>query len=203
MVQDLHSSFVREYKVAPCPGSELAGLIYRLERAVEQPDPQSIADSVREALIDAMRADSSFIPDRFLQPDEVHYARRLIYMGADTRFSLLAMVWAPGQTTPLHDHGGQWCVECVYRGEIVNTSYVLEDQRNDEFYFRECKSVREVAGQSSALVPPFDHHVLSNQSDTTAVTLHVYANELLTCHMYEPAHDGGFYRKSSRLAYTA
>ena len=203
MVQELHSSQVRRYKVAPCPGTALAGLIYRLERAAELSDPRSIANSVREALTDSIRADASFIPDRFLRPAEDHYARRLIYMGADTRFSLLAMVWAPGETTPLHDHGGQWCVECVYRGEIVGTNYLLEDQRDDKFYFREHSSVREVEGESSALVPPFEHHVLANRSENPAVTLHVYANELLTCNVYEPAEDGGFTRKTSRLGYTA
>lgn len=65
------------------------------------------------------------------------------------------------KTTLLHYHGGQWCVEWVYRGEIVNTSYVLEEQREDDVYFRECSSIREIAGQSSALIPPYDPFYLA------------------------------------------
>jgi predicted amidohydrolase YtcJ len=35
------------------------------------------------------------------------------------------MVWDRGQGTRLHDHGGNWCVEAVYRGEIEVTSYAV------------------------------------------------------------------------------
>ena len=33
------------------------------------------------------------------------------------------MVWQPGQQTPIHDHGGVWCVEGVYQGHMHITQY--------------------------------------------------------------------------------
>jgi predicted metal-dependent enzyme (double-stranded beta helix superfamily) len=202
MVQDHHLSQVRNYRLKTCPETALAALLFKLERLVGDDPPVDTANAVREALMATIRADGSFIPERFLRPSEDCYARRLIYLGADRRFSLLAMVWAPGQRTPLHDHGGQWCVECVYCGEVVGTNYELEAQREDRFYFRKSSELREVEGQSSALVPPFDHHVLENRSDSVAVTLHVYANELRSCNAYVPA-DGGYVRRHVQLGYTA
>jgi len=203
MIQELHAPQNRNYRLKSCPETALASLIYNLERVVGDQDPKGIAASVSDADMNAIRTDGSFIPERFLQPVSPGYARRLIYMGADRRFSILAMVWAPGQRTPLHDHGGQWCVECVYRGEIHGTNFEVERERDGIFYFKERSVVREVEGQSSALVPPFDHHMLENRSDSTAVTLHVYANELLTCNAYHPRDDSGYERRVTRLGYTA
>jgi len=203
MVQELYSPQVLDYRPKRCPASALARLIFNLEQAVDGRDPLTIANSVKDALMSAIRTDGSFVPERFLTPVAGSYARRLIYMGADRRFSLLAMVWAPGQGTPLHDHGGQWCVECVYRGEVYSRNYEAVSERDGLFHFRERNVVRDVEGQSSALVPPFDHHMLENRSDTPAVTLHVYPNELLTCNAYVPSEGGGYVRRVASLGYTA
>jgi predicted metal-dependent enzyme (double-stranded beta helix superfamily) len=201
MIQALAYSPVLTYRPKTRPESGLASLIYHLERAVGNEDPTSTANNVREALMNAIATYGSFIPDRFLRPTTHGYARRRIYIGADNRFSLLAMVWAPGQCTPLHDHGGAWCVECVYRGEVQGRTYAHEAVRDGVHYFRETGVARECEGQSSALVPPFDHHILENRSDSVAVTLHVYPNELLACNAYMPRDGGGCICNACTLGY--
>ena len=75
--------------------------------------PQQV-ENVRNALVEALR-DPDFLPNAAQSPDlGVPYARRLIHR--DPRFTIVAMVWAPGQATPIHDHSGVWCVEGVYNG---------------------------------------------------------------------------------------
>lgn len=50
-------------------------------------------------------------PDRsFLQPDHfrsnsAHYERNAIHISLEGNLSLFALVWLPGQWTPVHDHG--------------------------------------------------------------------------------------------------
>jgi predicted metal-dependent enzyme (double-stranded beta helix superfamily) len=201
MIENARTSNRPTYQPRSVPESPLAALIFNLERAVAGEDPQTTACAVKDALEVAIRRDGSFIPERFLQPAPNHYARRLIYMGADRRFSLLAMVWDQGQGTPLHDHGGDWCVECVYRGAIRTASYVLDGERDGLYQFRQKDVAYDVEGQANALVPPLDHHILDNPSDFPAVTLHVYANELTLCNAYLPV-DGGYSKKICTLGYT-
>jgi len=62
--------------------------------------------------------------------------------------------------------------------------------------------IRAGQGEAGALIPPFEHHILTNAGDTPAVTLHVYSHELTSCHVFEPV-DGGWRRKYVELAYTA
>ena len=38
------------------------------------------------------------------------------------------MTWGPGQGTPVHDHGGLWCVEGVVEGQIAVTRYDVQPQ---------------------------------------------------------------------------
>ena len=114
------------------------------------------------------------------------------------------MVWDRGQGTKLHDHGGNWCVECVYQGEIEVTSYSMTggDAARGIVQFQEETRIRAGQGEAGALIPPFEHHILTNAGDTPAVTLHVYSHELTSCHVFEPV-DGGWRRKYVELAYTS
>jgi 3-mercaptopropionate dioxygenase len=203
MIQEIQAPVrFKSYQPKSVPETALASLIFDLERAVGDEDPMTTAIAVKEALERAIRKDGSFIPERFLRPATDRYARRLIYMGADRRFSLLAMVWDKGQGTPLHDHGGDWCVECVYRGAMRSTNFVLEGERHGLFQFRQKSVAYDIEGQANALVPPLEHHILDNPSESPAVTLHVYAHELTRCNAFLPT-DGGYVKKVCTLGYTA
>lgn len=66
--------------------------------------------------------------DRFLEPQHYrshaeHYARNLVYDAPDASLSLYALVWSPGQWTPVHDHGS-WGVVGVLEGVLEERSYV-------------------------------------------------------------------------------
>jgi predicted metal-dependent enzyme (double-stranded beta helix superfamily) len=113
------------------------------------------------------------------------------------------MVWDRGQGTALHDHGGTWCVECVYQGEIAVTSYSIRggDAERGVVQFEPERTVVAGIGQAGALIPPFEYHILNNAGESPAVTLHVYGGELTSCHIYEPV-EGGYRRRYRELAYT-
>jgi predicted metal-dependent enzyme (double-stranded beta helix superfamily) len=179
----------------------LSSLCLHLEKVVDNSRPLETAIAVKEALEHAVRTGGEIIPAQFLEPARDRYARRLIYMGEGRRFSLLAMVWNPGQGTPLHDHGGAWCVECIYRGSMRSTNYLFEGEREGIYQFRKKCMNFDVQGDASALVPPLDHHVLDNPGDSPSVTLHVYAEELTSCNAFLPR-ESGYFKKVCTLGYT-
>jgi predicted metal-dependent enzyme (double-stranded beta helix superfamily) len=142
------------------------------------------------------------LPDRLcaVQPD--HYARRLVYEDPTSGVSVLAMVWAPGQSTPLHDHSGQWVVEAVLAGEIENVPFELTGQESSEYYFHARPTERVPAGSTSYLMPPFEHHVTRNVSQRVAITLNIYGGEMPACNVFLPTGYGTYIRQRRALSYS-
>ena len=82
-----------------------------------------------------------------------------------------------------------------------STNFVLDAEQDGLFLFRQKDVTYDVEGQANALVPPLEHHILDNPSDSPAVTLHVYAHELKTCNAFVPI-EGGYAKKVCTLGYT-
>lgn len=93
---------------------------------------------------------------------------------ADHDFSMLAIVWRPGQQTRIHDHKC-WCVVYVVQGTEHETQYVDHGD-----YLTETITVDNPVGSVSALVPPGDIHKIHNTSDRVAISLHIYGIDLRT-----------------------
>ena len=74
------------------------------------------------------------LPERLRAVQVDRYARRLVYDDPATGVSVLAMVWAPGHSTPLHDHSGLWGVEAVLAGEIETVPFELAGQQNGKYF---------------------------------------------------------------------
>ena len=179
-------------------------LIRRLDAATRQGDDEAIVQDVKQALMEVAAGGRLQLDPEFLRPAAERYARRLLHLDPSGRYSLLVMVWDRGQGTKLHDHGGNWCVECVYQGEIEVTSDSMTggDAARGIVHFQEETRIRAGQGEAGALIPPFEHHILRNAGDTPAVTLHVYSHELTSCHVFEPVDGGGWRRKYVELSYT-
>jgi predicted metal-dependent enzyme (double-stranded beta helix superfamily) len=119
------------------------------------------------------------------------------------RYSVVVMVWGTDQGTPLHDHAGSWCVECVYRGRIRVTSFDLESEPGVEpLRFTPESVVFAGVGEAGHLIPPFEYHMIENADRTPSVTIHVYAGELTWCNAFHPLEDGGYRRERRQLTYT-
>jgi predicted metal-dependent enzyme (double-stranded beta helix superfamily) len=114
------------------------------------------------------------------------------------------MVWDKGQGTPLHDHAGMWCVECVYQGKIRVTSYSVHGGNPETgiVQFEKETEIHAGPGEAGALIPPFEYHVLENAIETPAITIHVYGGEMTYCHTFTPV-DGGWKRGYRELSYSA
>ncbi len=187
----------------PCP-PPVQTLVRRLEEVASETDVPSLCQAVKHVLTEELGQHRVDVPPEFLQPTPDGYARRCLFRDAQKRFSVVAMVWAAGQGTPLHDHAGSWCVECVYQGRIRVTSYDLTHEKDDRVQFREVDTVEAGVGGAGALIPPFEYHTLSNPFEETAVTVHVYQGELTWCHAFHPTDEAGWYTRERRdLVYSA
>jgi predicted metal-dependent enzyme (double-stranded beta helix superfamily) len=183
--------------------STTAELIGMLDGAMSAQDSEGRCQNVKRVLECAIGPGADFVHQRFLAPAPERYARRLMHRDPAGRYTLLAMVWGVGQGTPLHDHAGMWCVECVYRGRIRVTSYSpIGPDTAPVIRFRRETELLAGIGEAGALIPPFDFHTIENADATPSVTLHVYGGEMDWCYAFLPV-DGGYRRERRSLAYTA
>lgn len=179
----------------------IARLVERLDAAASETDAKVVAEGVKRVLIDEIGAGALVLPDSYAAPASNAYARRLLHKGEN--YAVVIMVWAPGQGTPIHDHDGLWCVECVYAGRILVRSFDLDGTPDDDVVaFREAEVIEAGRGMAGSLIPPFDYHTIENAGDVPAVTVHVYGGEMHGCHAYAKLEDGRWRRERKALSYT-
>ena len=184
--------------------SKVDELIRRLDGAVAVRDDETRCQNVKRVLIDVVGSGEQFIDPPFLRPAPDRYARRLLHRDPQGRYTVIVMVWDKGQGTPLHDHAGIWCVECVYRGRIRVTSYSVRggDPEAGVVQFAKETVVLAGVGEAGALIPPFEYHMIENPDPAPAITVHVYGGDMTYCHVFEPV-DGGFRRRYKELTFTS
>lgn len=177
-------------------------LIVSLRDAVRLDEPAAVTRRIQSLLEEALGERRLRLPERFHEPVDGHYARRLLFRDDELDWTAVVMTWAPGQATPLHDHDGSWCVEGVVEGEIEVTMYDHLGQEGGLHRFRRRHTQHADPGEAGALIPPYEHHVLANpSSDRVAVTLHVYEGKMARCSTFEPVEtDGevGLYRQETK-----
>src|SRR5689334_8777717 len=69
-------------------------------------------------------ADPALLDPAHCEPAEDRYRQHLVHVHPTGRYSIVALVWKPGQATPIHDHRC-WCVVGVWRGLERETTYDL------------------------------------------------------------------------------
>jgi len=177
-------------------------LIRRLDVAVQETCPQRCTGGVKRVLEEIVGRGEAFLSAASIEPHPDRYARRLLHRDPDGRYTVVVMTWGAGQQTPVHDHAGLWCVECVYQGTIEVTSFsLLGDPDGDRFKFRPETAVRAVLGDAGALIPPFEYHRIANAAAATAVTIHVYGGDMDWGHRFDPDDDGTWIRTRCRLSF--
>jgi 3-mercaptopropionate dioxygenase len=102
------------------------------------------------------------------------YRSHVLHTEPDGSFSIVALVWLPGQVTPIHDHV-TWCVFGVVQGVEHEELFRLDEERN--VLVESGVSLNE-AGDVSGFAPPGDIHRVRNVGDETAISIHVYGTDV-------------------------
>jgi 3-mercaptopropionate dioxygenase len=105
--------------------------------------------------------------------DPLGYRCHLLHAEPDGSFSIVAMVWRPGQATPIHDHV-TWCVIGVMQGTEHEERYRL---RSDG-WLEQDGTADSHTGEVTGLAPPGDIHRVRNNGTETAISLHVYGTDV-------------------------
>jgi quercetin dioxygenase-like cupin family protein len=100
------------------------------------------------------------------------YQTHLVHNEPDGSFSIVVMVWLPGQATPVHDHLS-WCCTAVLQGTEYEEVYAVRGDHL-EVVARNANPVGTVSG----FAPPGDVHLVRNIGDTVAVSMHVYGTDI-------------------------
>ena len=133
--------------------------------------------------------------EHFLEPghrrgDPHQYARNLIFADENSTLALFTLVWAPGQWTPIHDHG-TWGIVGVVEGILEEQSFMRVDanaapDRDDGIELRPGSLVLLPPGGVSTFVPDPDHiHEAGVAADREpTLSLHLYGRVLNEFHIY-------------------
>jgi predicted metal-dependent enzyme (double-stranded beta helix superfamily) len=100
-------------------------------------------------------------------PDD--YVGHTLHVEPDGSFSIVALVWRPGQLTRIHDHV-TWCVFGVIQG-------VEHEQLYDADLNLVGRSENHV-GDVSGFAPPGDIHRVHNTGAETAISIHIYGTDV-------------------------
>lgn len=156
-----------------CP-PPLAAVVRRAVRSGGdwQQTASSVAAALRRQRPGGALLSSGVLSAEQLAGDPGGYQTHLVHDEADGSFSIVVMVWRPGQATPVHDHLS-WCCTAVLQGTEYEEVYAV---RGD--HLEVIARNANPAGTVSGFAPPGDVHLVRNIGDTVAVSMHVYGTDI-------------------------
>ena len=168
------------------PGSTAARATERLAALVEDVRaavarglaPDVTAYLVGEKLAPHLGAEDLLTPEQ-CEGDPDRYRQHLLHAESDGSFSLVALVWLPGQRTAVHDHVS-WCVTGVHRGEEHERRYRLlpAEEAGGTARLVATEDVVNRTGEVCGFAPPGDIHRVWNGCGGKAVSIHVYGADI-------------------------
>jgi predicted metal-dependent enzyme (double-stranded beta helix superfamily) len=154
-------------RFAPHSNPALTTLIEGLGAACESP-PRLMGDQVIAALKQAPAISVLLTPDQ-CEVSSQCYTRRVIYGDPTGRFTILALIWGPGQFSPVHAHH-TWCAYTVCDQMLTETEYLFEAGRAVP-----ARTVEREPGYYCFGMAGLDQiHRLGNAGARPAISLHVY-----------------------------
>jgi cysteine dioxygenase len=160
---------------------KIANLVEGLK---EIPDTEFHCDPIYRYLSDNPVDVDSIEP--FIHWSDKFYTRNLIYK--DERFELMAICWAKGQASRIHNHSDQMCWMTVPVGKLQGQNFrvveMIESQgyckleKTDNFSLMDCLAAKV------ELEEPI-HQILNlAEYNEPAVSIHIYSKPFDTCLSY-------------------
>src|SRR5262249_46220792 len=116
-------------------------------------------------------ADPALLTDEQREASAACYRRHLLAADPHGRYAVAALVWMPGQASPIHAHH-TWCGYAVLDGTLTETLYDWSEELDCATPVR--AQSRETGAVSFTRAGRTCIHRLGNASDKIAISLHVY-----------------------------
>ncbi|KAL2109214.1 hypothetical protein VUR80DRAFT_2801 [Thermomyces stellatus] len=124
----------------------------------------------------------------FFGDKERNYTRNLVDEG-NGKSNLLVLVWSPGKSSPIHDHGNAHCLMKILRGDLTETRYEYPREEDKD---KPMEVISEKVHKENAVAYMSDDlgvHRMSNTGSDFAVSLHLYTPPNVArggCHIFNP-----------------
>jgi predicted metal-dependent enzyme (double-stranded beta helix superfamily) len=136
-----------------------------------------IVQAVEARLQRLLRTPDLLAPEhRTTLPDR--YCAHLVAVAPSKTFSVVAMVWLPGQVTAIHDHIC-WCIVGVLEGLEHETRFRLMQNAAGEQWLLPAGDETMTPGMTGILLPPEENiHQVRNAGETLAISIHIYGADI-------------------------
>ncbi len=180
MTQPVSPQTTRTAECSYAPDTPVASFVAAVEALLAtQPVPSALIQGVQEHLRPLLATPDVLRPEH-REPWSHRYRSHLLAVAPSKRFSLVALVWLPGQVTPIHDHIC-WCVVGVLEGLERERRFGLREGADGTRWLVPAGEWPVRVGETSALLPPEENiHQVRNAGDTLAISLHVYGEDIGT-----------------------
>jgi predicted metal-dependent enzyme (double-stranded beta helix superfamily) len=161
-------------------GPEFRAYVEAVERCLDRRPALPVLIKELSALTKQLVKEPSWLPDQFREPCADNYARHLLHRDLHNRFVVLALVWQPGQGTPIHDHRCWGLMGMVQNQlEIVNYERLDDGSRPGHAELRETDGIDACAGATAYILPPYQEiHKIGNTTDQTSISIHIYGRDI-------------------------
>jgi 3-mercaptopropionate dioxygenase len=106
--------------------------------------------------------------------DASTFQSHVLHSEPDGSFSIVALVWRPGQMTRIHDHV-TWGAFAVIQGAEYEELFILYEEGA---CLLEAGSTVNATGDVSGFAPPGDIHRVRNPGNRTAISIHIYGTDV-------------------------
>lgn len=133
-------------------------------------------------------ASDRWLDERHRQGNPDCYTRHQLHRDPHNRFVVLALVWMPGQVTPIHDHSC-WGVMGLIQNTLEEVCYDrLDDGKRPDYAELEQSRGTDVGqGGVAYLLPPYEEiHRIGNTSGKPTISVHVYGRDLDEVNVFDP-----------------
>ena len=152
-------------------------------------DPADTVLAIAPLMKQLLGGDKSFLRAEHFRCNADHYTRNAIYIADDESLSLYALVWLPGQWTPVHDHGS-WGVVGVVQGILEERSFISCDGEihcDSGIRLKRGGVILLDHGSVTTFVPNPDHIHMTGVAPNRerVVSLHLYGRNMNSFHVYD------------------
>jgi 3-mercaptopropionate dioxygenase len=153
--------------------------------AHSQDEPRLFAHGT--PLLAELVSHDDWLPTQFAQDAPDSYRQYLLYCDARERFSVVSLVWGPGQRTPVHDHT-VWGMIGMLRGAELCREYAPPTAGRPMAVLSEHLVQTGQVDQVSPRIGDV-HAVFNALSDRPSISIHVYGANIgaVNRHVFEPA----------------
>jgi 3-mercaptopropionate dioxygenase len=154
--------------------------------------PAECVDHIAPCMLQLLRGAKPFLEPQHYRSSPEQYARNAIYIDPKGTMSLFALVWLPGQWTPVHDHG-TWGVVGIIEGTLTERNFIRTDAQDKSAMhgigLARGGVILLAPGAVTSFVPNPDHiHVTGNADQKhRVVSLHLYGHAMAGFNIYDRA----------------